>query len=151
MTYQTRFRVYWEDTDAGGIVYYANYLKYFERARSDWLRSLGIQQASFQQQGLGMFVVTNVEIAYKSPAQLDDEIIVDVKLLQIGAASLLMEQTASKKMTNSQGDDIISELVSAKVKAAWVNPVSRKPFKMPASLSSLLAPHQSNSSFTSHL
>lgn len=144
MTYQTRFRIYWEDTDAGGIVYYANYLKYFERARSDWLRSLGFEQAPLKEQGLGMFVVTQVEINYKSPAQLDDEIMVDVKLIQSGAASLVMQQTVTKTITNSQGDVIISELVTAKVKAAWVHPVTRKPSKMPAFIKSVLDLHQSN-------
>ncbi len=140
MTYQAQFRIYWEDTDAGGIVYYANYLKYFERARSDWLRSLGIEQASLKQQGLGMFVVTQVDISYKSPAQLDDEIEVNVELIQVGAASLLMQQTATKISKNASGDDIITVLVTAKVKAAWVDPIQRKPCKMPAQLISALVP-----------
>lgn len=138
MTYQARFRIYWEDTDAGGIVYYANYLKYFERARSDWLRSLGFEQAALKEQGIGMFVVTQVEINYKSPAQLDDEILVDVKLIQSGAASLVMQQTVTKTITNSQGDVIISELVTAQVKAAWVHPTTRKPCKMPPFIKTVL-------------
>jgi len=65
-------RIYWEDTDAGGIVFYANYLKFFERARTEWLRSLGIQQQSLKEQSGGMFVVSETQIKYFSPARLDD-------------------------------------------------------------------------------
>jgi acyl-CoA thioester hydrolase len=65
-------RIYWEDTDAGGIVFYANYLKFFERARTEWLRSLGIQQQSLKEESGGMFVVSETQIKYFSPARLDD-------------------------------------------------------------------------------
>ena len=65
-------RVYWEDTDAGGIVFYANYLKYFERARTEWLRSLGLQQHTLKAQLGGMFVVTEAQLRYHLPARLDD-------------------------------------------------------------------------------
>jgi acyl-CoA thioester hydrolase len=87
-------RVYWEDTDAGGIVFYANYLKYFERARTEWLRSLGIgQQALKQAHGL-VFVVTHASLRYLQPARLDDMLQVSVLVQSCGRASLALEQQA---------------------------------------------------------
>ena len=65
-------RVYWEDTDAGGIVFYANYLKFFERARTEWLRSLGIEQQRLKEASGGMFVVAETTLKYLHPARLDD-------------------------------------------------------------------------------
>ena len=65
-------RVYWEDTDAGGIVFYANYLKFFERARTEWLRALGVSQHALRQDTGGMFVVSETSVKYHRPAQLDD-------------------------------------------------------------------------------
>ena len=69
-------RVYWEDTDAGGIVFYANYLKFFERARTEWLRALGIEQQQLKLTSGGMFVVAQTSVKYLRPARLDDELIV---------------------------------------------------------------------------
>ena len=88
-------RVYYEDTDAGGIVYYANYMKYMERGRSDMLRNLGINQnemLKFQTTDDVKFVVVRSEIDYIAPAKLDDEITVHTKLSKIGGASLIMAQ-----------------------------------------------------------
>ncbi|MEY4018379.1 MAG: Acyl-CoA thioester hydrolase YbgC, partial [Pseudomonadota bacterium] len=65
-------RVYWEDTDAGGIVFYANYLKFFERARTEWLRALGIGQQSLREETGGMFVVSETQVKYLQSAKLDD-------------------------------------------------------------------------------
>ncbi|MBP6967358.1 MAG: YbgC/FadM family acyl-CoA thioesterase, partial [Brachymonas sp.] len=65
-------RVYWEDTDAGGVVFYANYLKFFERARTEWLRRLGLNQHTLREQTGGMFVVSSAQIKYHQPARLDD-------------------------------------------------------------------------------
>jgi acyl-CoA thioester hydrolase len=69
-------RVYWEDTDAGGIVFYANYLKFFERARTEWLRALGVGQQALREQTGGMFVVSETNVRYHRPARLDDQLIV---------------------------------------------------------------------------
>ena len=88
-------RVYYEDTDAGGIVYYANYLKYMERGRSDMLRELGIDQVEmlkFETDGDVKFVVVRSEVDYIKPARLDDEITVHTRLVKLGGASLIMEQ-----------------------------------------------------------
>ena len=67
-------RVYWEDTDAGGIVFYANYLKFFERARTEWLRSLGVAQSTLKETAGGMFIVSETSVRYLAPARLDDEL-----------------------------------------------------------------------------
>jgi acyl-CoA thioester hydrolase len=87
-------RVYWEDTDAGGIVFYANYLKYFERARTEWLRQLGLGQQALREQTGGMFVVTDVQLKYHRPARLDDLLCVTAQLQHAGRASLTLRQTA---------------------------------------------------------
>jgi acyl-CoA thioester hydrolase len=71
-TFQWPVRVYWEDTDAGGIVFYANYLKFFERARTEWLRHLGIEQQALRQSDGGFFVVSQTDVRYLKPARLDD-------------------------------------------------------------------------------
>jgi acyl-CoA thioester hydrolase len=87
-------RVYWEDTDAGGIVFYANYLKFFERARTEWLRTFGPSQEDMRQAGQGMFVVTDTRVRYLRPARLDDQIIVTVRLSEVGRASFSVAQQA---------------------------------------------------------
>ncbi len=95
------YRVYYEDTDAGGVVYYANYLKFFERARTDFLRSLGIAQAELAEKENVIFVVRKCEIEYISPAKLDDVLEVSVEMKEISAASILMYQEAKRSGTVS--------------------------------------------------
>ncbi len=90
-------RVYWEDTDAGGIVFYANYLKFFERARTEWLRSLGIEQQRLKDSSGGFFVVIDTHIRYHRPARLDDELIVTASRGQTGGASMIIKQQALLK------------------------------------------------------
>jgi acyl-CoA thioester hydrolase len=87
-------RVYWEDTDAGGIVYYANYLRFFERARTEWLRSLGIQQQQMRERDGTMFIVSQTALQYHRPARLDDLLEVTVGLRHAARASLQLEQKA---------------------------------------------------------
>ena len=87
-------RVYWEDTDAGGVVFYANYLKYFERARTEWLRSLGVQQQALREATGAIFVVSDTQLRYLAPARLDDELQVTVKPLHLGRASMQLAQQA---------------------------------------------------------
>jgi len=105
-------RVYYEDTDAGGIVYYANYLKFLERARTEWLRSLGIEQASWLAAGVG-FVVRQLQLELLQPGRFDDELLVSVEVLKLGRASLQFRQTVRRKNCNT-------ELCSAQVKVACV-------------------------------
>src|SRR5205823_3195977 len=93
---QFRFnvRVYWEDTDAGGIVFYANYLKFFERARTEWLRSLGLEQSRLRAETGGIFIVSETAVKYLKAARLDDELIVTARLESSGRASLIIAQQA---------------------------------------------------------
>ena len=89
-------RVYWEDTDAGGVVFYANYLKFFERARTEWLRGLGFGQEALRQDGGIAFVVSQASLRYRRPARLDDVIDVSVHVIHLGQASLEIAQQARR-------------------------------------------------------
>jgi len=89
-----RVRVYWEDTDAGGVVFYANYLKFFERARTEWLRSLGFEQQAMKQDSGAVFIVTHTAVHYRRPARLDDLLDVDVRVHERRQATLTLAQRA---------------------------------------------------------
>ena len=93
-TFQHRLRVYWEDTDAGGVVFYANYLKFFERARTEWLRALGVGQHALRETTGAIFVVTETHVRYRAPARLDDQLVVTVALRALGTASMTLAQQA---------------------------------------------------------
>lgn len=92
--FEWKIRVYWEDTDAGGIVFYANYLKFFERARTEWLRSLGLGQQQLRDQTGGMFVVTRTAVDYLRSARLDDELSIHTTIARAARASLQLDQSA---------------------------------------------------------
>ena len=87
------FRVYWEDTDAGGVVYYANYLKFMERCRTDWLRALGIDQIRLRAERQLQFVVVSVAVDFLRPAVLNDEILVTAELERLSGATIVFKQT----------------------------------------------------------
>lgn len=87
-------RVYYEDTDAGGIVFYANYLKFFERARTEWLRAAGVSQQIMTQTHEVMFVVKGTAVEYHAPARLDDELKITVVVEKLGRASVQFVQEA---------------------------------------------------------
>jgi acyl-CoA thioester hydrolase len=87
-------RVYWEDTDAGGIVFYANYLRFFERARTEWLRALGVGQQALREATGAIFVVADTRVVYRAPARLDDLLRITVELREAGRASMLIAQRA---------------------------------------------------------
>ena len=122
-------RVYWEDTDAGGIVFYANYLKFFERARTEWLRSLGIQQQQLKETTGGMFVVAETSIKYLRPARLDDELIVTAYLQETGRASMTIAQQVLLKGT---------VLCEGKIRIGWVDAASLQPSRMPQNITESL-------------
>lgn len=111
LTFEWPVRVYYEDTDAGGIVYYANYLKFLERARTEWLRSLGIEQDAWLAQGVG-FVVRHVQLDLLQPARFNDELIVTVVVERLGKASMVFTQ----QVRHRHG----AILCQAQVKAACV-------------------------------
>ncbi len=87
-------RVYYEDTDAGGIVYYANWLRYFERARTDWLRALGAEHTRLAEQAGVVFVVREIAVDYRQPARLDDLLEIEVRLIEARRASWTLWQCA---------------------------------------------------------
>jgi acyl-CoA thioester hydrolase len=118
-------RVYWEDTDAGGVVYYANYLKFLERARSEWLRTLGIHQAELAAQDDVLFVVRRVEADYRKPARFDDALAVQSRITELGRASLTMAQQVWR------GDEV---LLAAQVKLACVSASGMRVAKIPPHL-----------------
>ena len=91
-----RIRVYYEDTDAGGVVFYANYLKFFERARTEWLRELGVGQSNLARDEGRLFVVTNLDMAYRKPARLDDLLTITSRVTRLGGASINFAQRASR-------------------------------------------------------
>jgi acyl-CoA thioester hydrolase len=89
-------RVYWEDTDASGIVFYANYLRYTERARTEWLRRLGVNQSELLEETGTAFVVRHVSVGYRAPARLDDVLEVRSRLTELRPASLTLEQRVQR-------------------------------------------------------
>lgn len=123
-------RVYWEDTDAGGVVFYANYLKYFERARTEWLRALGIEQRRLQTQEGIQFVVADVQLRYLAPAKLDDMLVISAKLVEWGNASLVFEQEARC------GEVLLTQ---GRVRAGCVSASTLRPQRIPPALRELLA------------
>ena len=125
-------RVYWEDTDAGGIVFYANYLKYFERARTEWLRSLGIGQRDLRETTRGMFVVGDTSVRYLRSARLDDELLVTARLHEKGRASLIIEQQAML----ARGPVLLCE---GTIRIGWVDAATLRPARMPPILLEALA------------
>ena len=102
-THHFALRVYFEDTDVAGIVYYANYLKYMERARSDMLRCAGIDQRATLEQGEGVYVVAEANIKYRASAKLDDDLVVLSEIRQVRAASCLIHQRVMR------GNDILAD------------------------------------------
>jgi acyl-CoA thioester hydrolase len=123
MAFHWPVRVYWEDTDAGGVVYYANYLRFLERARSEWLRALGFEQDALRDEAGVVFVVRRVEIDYLSPARFNDQLDVSVSLHRAGRASFNVKQALTRGSTR---------LVSAQVTLACVDAMRFKPVKIPA-------------------
>ena len=96
VAFRVAMRIYWEDTDAAGIVFYANYLKFFERARTEWLRSLGFGQEALRTDAGIAFVVSETRLRYRRPARLDDVIDVSVAVVHLGQASLEIAQEARR-------------------------------------------------------
>lgn len=94
--FRMQVRVYYEDTDAGGVVYYANYLRFFERARTEWLRRLGVNQSELAAQEYRLFVVKAVEIQYRKPALPDDLLTVHTGVARLGGASLAFDQSVQR-------------------------------------------------------
>jgi tol-pal system-associated acyl-CoA thioesterase len=117
-------RVYIEDTDAGGIVYYVNYLKFLERARTEFMRSLGVHRAALTDDGR-IFVVSQLSVSYLLPAKLDDEIVATAIVHQVGGATIDFTQTVRRT------DQL---LLKAEVKVACVDQASGRPRRLGSSI-----------------
>ncbi|NIM40744.1 MAG: tol-pal system-associated acyl-CoA thioesterase [Hydrogenophaga sp.] len=126
--FEWRVRVYWEDTDAGGIVFYANYLKFFERARTEWLRALGVEQQRLREAEGAMFVVSATDVRYLRPARLDDLLLVTAQVTEAGRASLTIAQSARR---DSPAGDLLCE---GTIRIGWVDGGTLTPRRMPPSL-----------------
>ncbi|MEE4379160.1 MAG: tol-pal system-associated acyl-CoA thioesterase [Candidatus Competibacteraceae bacterium] len=122
-------RVYYEDTDSGGVVYYANYLKFMERARTEWLRSFGIELDALGREAGIMFVVRRVNIDYHRPARFNDLLQVRTRLAQTGRASMVFEQKIRREQDSEQ--DL---LCAGHIKVACVAIDSLKPRPVPRSI-----------------
>ena len=115
-------RVYYEDTDLGGVVYYANYLKFLERARTEWLRARGFEQTALAAVHEVMFIVRSVALDYRKPARFNDELEVTVELREIGASRIALHQVVRRGK---------EELVAAQVEIACVNTATFRPVRIP--------------------
>jgi len=123
-------RVYWEDTDAGGIVFYANYLKFFERARTEWLRHLGVEQQRLRDETGGMFVVTDTQVHYHRSARLDDLLLVTACVREAGRASLTIGQTAL--LTPARDGQAPLLLCEGSIRIGWVDARNLRPQRIPS-------------------
>ncbi|HWX80984.1 MAG TPA: tol-pal system-associated acyl-CoA thioesterase [Steroidobacteraceae bacterium] len=124
-SYAHAYSVYWEDTDAGGVVYYANYLKFMERCRTEWLRAMGIDQSRLLAERQLQFVVANVTVDFLRPAVLHDEILVTAQLQRLGGATIHFKQTIMR------GDE---QLIDASTRVACLDSGTLKPRAIPKDL-----------------
>ena len=118
-------RIYWEDTDAGGVVYYANYLKFMERCRTDWLRALGVDQLRLRADRRLQFAVVSLTVEYLRPAVLNDEVLVTAELEHLGGATIVFKQTITR------GD---VQLIDASTRVACLDSGTLKPRPIPKDL-----------------
>jgi len=121
-------RVYWEDTDGGGIVYYANYLKFMERARTEWLRSFGLDQSRLARERGFLFIIVSVEAHYRLPARLDDELVVTCHAQARGRASFVFTQDIYR---GGYGGELI---VHGRTRAACIDRDTFRPRPLPVEL-----------------
>jgi len=126
-------RVYWEDTDAGGIVFYANYLKFFERARTEWLRAAGFEQHTLRERTNLIFVVVSTSVRYLAPARLDDWVDVSVDVCEIGRASMAIFQQARR------GGQLLAE---GEIRIGCIDATSFQARRIPSELITALTPSE---------
>ncbi|MDR9390226.1 MAG: tol-pal system-associated acyl-CoA thioesterase [Wenzhouxiangella sp.] len=130
-----RYRVYWEDTDAGGVMYHARYLNFFERARTDYLLALGCPQVELKERTGRLFVVTHVSTDYLAPARLEDELAVSVCVEDIKPASMVFLQTIERQGTTN------TTLARARVGVACLDATRFKPARLPQDLVAAIKKH----------
>lgn len=129
-------RIYYEDTDAGGVVYHTNYIKFMERARTEWLRNLGFEQDELLAKENVIFAVRSVQTDFFSPAKFNDELMVSSKVIKKGKASITIEQEVIRKSKDREKKDEL--LCVGIVKVATLDDVSFKPKAMPEKLYKLI-------------
>jgi acyl-CoA thioester hydrolase len=122
-------RVYWEDTDGGAIVYYANYLRFLERSRTEWLRAYGHSQAALARESGLLFTVVSIQVEYRAPARLDDELEITCEPRAEGPASLRFAQSIYR--TAPAGAARAALLLEAQVRVACVDAASLRPRRLP--------------------
>ena len=123
--YSHGYSVYWEDTDAGGVVYYANYLKFMERCRTEWLRDLRVDQLKLRAERNLQFAVVSVSVDFLRPAVLHDEILVTAELQRLGGATIVFKQTIMR------GEE---QLIDATARVACLDSGTLKPRPIPRDL-----------------
>ena len=123
--FDIRTRIYWEDTDAGGVVYYANYLKFMERCRSDWLRALHVDQNLLRAERRLQFAVVSVTVDFMRPAVLNDEVLVTAELERLSGATICFKQTIMRGGV---------QLIDANVRAACLDSGTLRPRPIPKDL-----------------
>lgn len=164
MNFVHTVRIYWEDTDAGGIVFYANFLKFFERARTEWLRSLHIEQNALKRSLGQMFVVSETHVKYLAPAVLDDELQIHTTITERGKSSLVLDQKAYKfvplsvkptergaitDVNNYNGELSFSHeyatqaarqqlICAGSVRLGWINAQTGRPTRIPSFIQDVL-------------
>ena len=124
-------RVYWEDTDGGGIVYYANYLRFLERARTEWLRSLGYSQQALARDPGIVFAVVSLNVEYRKPARLDDELVITCEPNPEGAVTLRFAQQIYRDELDGAGGRRRGLLLEADVRVACVDAATLRPKRLP--------------------
>ena len=125
-------RVYYEDTDSGGVVYYANYLRFLERARTEWLRAAGFEQSALAAVHHVVFIVRSISLEYLKPARFDDVLAVTVEPREIGAARIALRQAVRRG---------VEVLVAARVEVACVNTATFRPVRIPRNVTESLIRH----------
>jgi acyl-CoA thioester hydrolase len=124
-SFECTYRVYWEDTDAGGVVYYANYLKFMERARTEWLRALGVDQLQLRSERQLQFAVVSVSVDFLRPAILNDEVLVTAELDALGGATISFKQAIWRGEV---------KLIDANARVACLDSGTLKPRAIPKDL-----------------
>ena len=132
-------RAHFEDTDLSGVVYHANYLRWFERARSDLLRQLGIDQRAAHEAGEGAYAVSDLQIRYLAPAWLDDDVVIETQAEELGAASSRLLQRAFRLAAGEVAGVLLSEM---RVRVGFLSPDGR-PRRQPAPWRAAFASFQS--------
>jgi acyl-CoA thioester hydrolase len=135
-THRYTTRVYYAETDAGGVVYHASYLHFLERARTEMMREAGFNHAQITYETGGAFVMVEANLKYRAPARLDDELIIETKITHLGGASLKLQQNVLKRVADHE-----SLLLEGDIAMVYVSLADIKPLRIPQELRDALEPY----------